>query len=71
MVASGWQRACLSANGDGIRYEPLLGDPLELGVEPQLQEDRELLARSRRTPFPDAPRQLLQLFASPVRATSC
>jgi len=65
MVAGGWQRARLSADGDGIRYEPLLGDPLELGAEPHVQEDRELLARSRRTPFPDAPRQLLQLLASP------
>ncbi len=65
MVASGWRRARLSADGDGIRYEPLLGDPLELGTEPLVQEDRELLARSRRTPFPDAPRQLLQLLASP------
>lgn len=65
MVASGWQRARLSADADGIRYEPLLGDPLELGGERRVEEDRELLARSRATPFPDAPRQLLQLLASP------
>ena len=65
MVASGWQRARLSPASDGIRYEPLLGDPLELGTEPSVRDDRELLARSRGTSFPDGPRQLLQLFASP------
>jgi type I phosphodiesterase/nucleotide pyrophosphatase len=65
MVASGWQRAHLSADGNRIRYEPLLGDPLELGAETRVQEDRELLACSRHTSFPDAPRQLLQLLASP------
>ena len=65
MVASGWQRARLSAAGEGIRYEPLLGDPLELGAEAFVADDRDLLGRSRRTSLPDAPRQLLQLFASP------
>ena len=65
MVASGWQRARLAAAGHGVRYEPLLGDPLELGTEPLVGDDRELLVRSRRTSLPDAPRQLLQLFASP------
>jgi arylsulfatase A-like enzyme len=65
MVANGWQRARLAATGDEIRYEPLLGDPLGLGAATRVEHDRELLVRSRRTPFPDAPRQLLQLFASP------
>jgi hypothetical protein len=65
VVASGCQRARLSTDGDGIRYEPVLGDPLDLGAEVHVQEDRALLGRSRRTPFPDAPRQLLQLLASP------
>ncbi len=65
MVACGWQRARLGADGDAIYYEALLGDPLELGAARVSLDDRQLLARSRRTPFPDAPRQLLQLFHSP------
>ena len=65
MVARGWQRARLGSDGDTIYYEALLGDPLELGATRLALEDRELLARSRRTAFPDAPRQLLQLFQAP------
>lgn len=65
MVACGWQRARLGADGDAIYYEALLGDPLELGAARVSLDDRQLLARSRCTPFPDAPRQLLQLFHSP------
>ncbi|HYL21294.1 MAG TPA: alkaline phosphatase family protein [Gemmatimonadales bacterium] len=65
MVARGWQRACLGTGDDEISYEALLGDPLELGAARLSLADRELLARSRETPFPDAARQLLQLFRSP------
>jgi len=64
IVASGWQRACVSADADGVHYEPLLGDPLGLGAERSSMDDRELLARSRHTEFPDAPRQLVQLFSA-------
>jgi hypothetical protein len=46
-----------------IRYEPLNGDPLGLGGYLEL-DDREVLLRSRETDVPDAPRQLLQLFAT-------
>jgi arylsulfatase A-like enzyme len=55
------RRARLSEVGGLVRYEPVDGDPLELGGAVTL-EDRELLARSRGTSLPDAPRQLLQLF---------
>jgi hypothetical protein len=65
MVARGWQRARLGHNGCTTYYEPLLGDPLQLGRTRFAFEDRELLARSRDTAFPDAPRQLLQLFEAP------
>ncbi len=44
-----------------IRYDPETGDPLGLGGPVEL-EDRDLLARTRDTDVPDAPRQLLQLF---------
>ena len=64
VVARGHSRARLTAVDGLVSYEPLLGDPLELGTQP-LQDDRELLARSRRSEFPDAPRQLLQIMASP------
>ena len=64
VVASGWQRACVGVDADGVHYEPLLGDPLGLGPARISVDDRELLARSRRTAFPDAPRQLVQLFSS-------
>jgi len=57
-------RARLSESPGLIRYEPLDGDPLGLGGYLEL-EDRELLLRSRDTDVPDAPRQLLQLFATP------
>ena len=50
---------------DGIiRYEPEDGDPLGLDGYVEL-DDRELLARTRKTDMPDAPRQLLQLFQTP------
>lgn len=65
VVASGWQRACVAADADGVGYEPLLGDPLGLGAERFTLADRDMLSRSRRTAFPDAPRQLVQLFESP------
>src|SRR5207247_1917901 len=64
ITAGGWQRACGGVAADGVHYEPLLGDPLDLGPERCSLGDRELLGRSRRTAFPDAPRQLVQLFSS-------
>jgi len=47
-----------------ISYQPESGDPLGLGGYVEL-DDRDLLARTRNTDLPDAPRQLLQLFQSP------
>jgi len=67
LAAGGTQRARLSETEDGsvIRYDPLQGDPLGLGVTASLcLSDREMLARSAATGLPDAPRQLLQLFRS-------
>lgn len=57
-------RARLTETVRGIRYEPLQGDPLTLADETLELEDREMLARTRETDVPDAPRQLIQLFAS-------
>lgn len=65
LVASGWQRGRLCEEAGEVTYEPLLGDPLELGADRLTLGDRELLARSRHTSLPDAARQLLQLFRSP------
>jgi hypothetical protein len=65
IVARGALRARLVEDGPGVTYEPLVGDPLGLGEVPLALGDRELLERSRGTPFPDAPRQLLQLLSSP------
>ena len=64
VVARGHLRARLSDDDGLVTYEPLLGDPLGLGRQLKV-EDRELLARTRATEFPDAPRQLLQLMSSP------
>lgn len=58
------ERAHLTEREGAVTYTPTAGDPLELGG-PVEAGDRELLARSRRTGLPDAPRQLLQVFASP------
>ena len=44
-----------------LRYAPEDGDPLRLGGYLEL-DDRDMLARSRESDLPDAPRQLLQLF---------
>jgi len=57
-------RALLTQASGLIRYEPATGDPLGLGGAVEL-EDRDLLARTRETDVPDAPRQLLQLFQAP------
>ena len=64
IVASGACRARLSEEGDRIRYEAWLGDPLGLGAGDLVLDDREMLERSRGTQLPDAPRQILQLFRS-------
>ena len=63
VVARAHFRARLTELDGLLTYEPLLGDPLGLGCQ-SLQDDRELLAQSRTTEFPDAPRQLLQLMSS-------
>jgi hypothetical protein len=57
-------RALLTDAGGSIRYQPQDGDPLGLGGYVE-RDDRELLALSRETDVPDAPRQLLQLFQTP------
>jgi hypothetical protein len=56
-------RARLTETLGLIRYQPEQGDPLGLGGYTEL-EDREMLARTRGTDVPDAPRQLLQLFGA-------
>jgi hypothetical protein len=61
---AGGRRARLVERGSSIVYDPEDGDPLELGGPCELP-DREMLARSRSTGLPDAPRQLLQLFRTP------
>ncbi len=63
IVARAHFRGRLTDHGERVTYEPLLGDPLGLGRRLTV-DDRELLARSLPTGFPDAPRQLLQLLAS-------
>lgn len=55
-------RARISESGSSIHIEPLEGDPLGLGTVPLTLDDRDMLAASRNTDLPDAPRQLLQLF---------
>ncbi|HTH64789.1 MAG TPA: alkaline phosphatase family protein [Gemmatimonadales bacterium] len=64
VVARGHLQARLADEGALVTYDPLLGDPLGLGRLLRV-DDRELLARSLTTEFPDAPRQLLQLLSSP------
>ena len=54
-------RAWLTEALGVIQYQPDRGDPLGLGGSVEL-DDRDLLARTRETALPDAPRQLLQLF---------
>jgi hypothetical protein len=63
VIARGHLRARVTEHDGLVTYEPLLGDPLGLGCQ-TMQDDRELLARSLTTEFPDAPRQLLQLMSS-------
>lgn len=64
LVSRGADVARLTACGDSIVYASRHGDPLRLGG-PRRGEDLDLLLLSRATPYPDAPRQLLQLLASP------
>jgi len=54
-------RALLTDAEGLVRYQPENGDPLGLGGYIE-RDDRELLALTRETDVPDAPRQLLQLF---------
>jgi len=64
LVARGGGLARLTGRGESLAYTPLSGDPLRLGGALR-GADRDVLLRSRATPYPDAPRQLLQLFAAP------
>jgi hypothetical protein len=64
IVARGSCRGRLSEEGNSIRYEPWLGDPLGLGTVDLTLDDRDMLERSRGAGLPDAPRQILQLFRS-------
>jgi hypothetical protein len=64
IVRSGDARARLTEESGLVRYAPEDGDPLGLGGYLEL-DDRDLLALTRETELPDAPRQLLQLFESP------
>ncbi len=57
-------RALLRESAGLVRYSPEVGDPLGLRGDVEL-DDREMLARTRDTSLPDAPRQLLQLFQAP------
>ena len=57
-------RALLTDAVGSVRYQPEDGDPLGLGGYVE-RDDRELLALTRETDVPDAPRQLLQLFQTP------
>ena len=61
IVRTKGSRARLTEAAGLIRYEPEAGDPLGLGGYVGA-DDRDLLARTRKTDVPDAPRQLLQLF---------
>lgn len=63
IVRTSTTRARVTETAGLVRYEPLVGDPLGLGGSAEF-DDRELLARTRETDVPDAPRQLLQLFQS-------
>ncbi len=55
--------ARLRESGGSIGYQPVTGDPLELG--PGSTDDRGWLERTFDGPYPDAPRQLLDQFRSP------
>ncbi len=64
VVARGEATARVTEDQAGVKYSPLTGDPLGLGDRPLILDDRAMLTRSRATLYPDAPRQLLQLFAA-------
>lgn len=56
-------RARVRERDGRVEIETMAGDPLGLG-ESMVQEDHVVLAKSRLTDVPDAPRQLLQVFAT-------
>jgi hypothetical protein len=60
-------RARVRQSGLAVTVEPIEGDPLGLGTTAVTLDDRDMLALSRKSDLPDAPRQLLQLFAT-IRA---
>jgi hypothetical protein len=45
-----------------VAYEPVHGDPMQLGYTARRASDAGMLLASRSTDLPDGPRQLLQLF---------
>jgi len=55
--------ARLRQRGDEIGYEPVSGDPLQIG-RPRRSDAREWLEASWDAPFPDAPYHLLDQFRS-------
>jgi hypothetical protein len=63
-VFAGAAEARIMADGETITYDTIAGDPLALGGSGSFA-DRELLERTMAGELPDAPRQLLQLFATP------
>jgi len=65
VIARGAERAHLAEVDGKVVYTPINGDPLGLGAGSLSLADRPMLEASRSTPFPDGPRQLLQLFATP------
>lgn len=64
IVASRRGRARVRPVAEGIAYEPLSADVLELGA-PAVLPDRAWHRRTVNARFPDAPSQLLQIFRSP------
>lgn len=62
MVLSRQGTARIRDDGAMVQIDPIEGDALGLGTTALALDDREMLARSRSTDVPDAPRQLLQLF---------
>ena len=62
VIARGDDRAHLADVDGRVVYTPTHGDPLGLGAGSLCLGDRAMLEASRATPFPDGPRQLLQVF---------
>ncbi len=63
-VVSSSGEAEIRSSGDTISYQPMAGDPLEVGGARTLAH-REWLEQTWNGPFPDAPVQILDQFRSP------